>query len=227
MKTRSNHKRTSKKTIISNTGFIGASFVDTEELETHRYHFSKKHPSIIHHVLNGLLQAACSLFQNHNIPAYISCEYLPKENKIGLILSKNPFDKKEGVLYFIDYLYEIGHLKHQKPLKGEISNTGFIGVIFVDLSYTKRFNFEMELKMIPAFVINFMEPLKEIFHQNKIHLYISGIELEKENKIGFVLSKKPYDERNEANLYFKEYLRERGLLKDAKENVFIQVHRKA
>lgn len=218
-------KKAAKTPTISNTGFIGASFIDTEELQKHTYYFTRKHPLIIHHVINGLLKAACSLFQKHNIPAYITCEYLRSEKKIGLILSKKPFSKEEGVNYFIEYLREIGHLKNDNPIKGEISNTGFIGVIFVDLSYAKRFSFDMELKMLPAFIINFMEPLKEIYHQNKIHLYASGVELEKENKLGFVLSKKPYDERAEANLYFKEYLRERGLLKDIKDNVFVQVHR--
>ncbi|WP_420486180.1 hypothetical protein [Gottfriedia acidiceleris] len=218
-------KRNSKTPIISNTGFIGASFIDMEELQENQYYFTRKHPLIIHEVLNGLLQAACALFQKQNIPAYIACEYLREEKKIGLILSKKPFEKEEGIRYFIEYLREIGHLNNEKTIRAEISNTGFIGVIFVDLSYITRFTFETEMKLLSAFAINFMEPLKEIYHQNKIHLYMSGVELQKEDKLGFVLSKNPYDERKEANLYFKEYLRERGMLKNYKENVFIQRHR--
>lgn len=218
-------KRKSKTPIISNTGFIGASFIDLEELQENQYYFTRKHPLIIHEVLNGLLQAACALFQKQSIPAYITCEYLRDEKKIGLILSKKPFEKKEGILYFIEYLREIGHLNNDKTIRAEISNTGFIGVIFVDLSYITRFTFDAEMKLLSAFAIHFMEPLKEIYQQNKIHLYMSGVELQKEDKLGFVLSKNPYDEQKEANLYFKEYLRERGLLKNYKENVFIQRHR--
>ena len=65
-------KRNSKTPIISNTGFIGASFIDMEELQENQYYFTSKHPLIIHEVLNGLLQAACALFQKQNIPAYIA-----------------------------------------------------------------------------------------------------------------------------------------------------------
>ena len=45
-------------------------------------------------------------------------------------------------------------------------------------------------------------PVKELFLRHNVPAYISTSHLEEQNKLGFVLSVKPYDERAEADLYF-------------------------
>ncbi|TYR80472.1 hypothetical protein FZC66_08800 [Priestia megaterium] len=212
---------------LSNTGFIGATFADTNELLTNEYHFSRKHMKITHHVLDALLQGVTHLFQQNRIEAAISCVYLPKYKKIGLVLSKQPFGRREGVGYFINYLKEIGHIDWEEKTKEyEIHNTSFIGVIFADLDKISKFTFEFELQLLSKFVKDLIIPAKELFLQHHVKAYISGVENEDQHKVGFVLSIKPYDER-EADLYFIEYLKERGLYEeDEPEEELIPIHTK-
>ncbi len=220
--TKHSRKKTSSPT-LSNTGFIGATFTDLDDLTKYEYYFSRKKLQITHHVLDGLLQGSSILFSQHGIPAHISCIYLPKQKKIGLVLSKKPFRRKEGKSYFINYLREVGHLNEDEKIKEhEIFNTGFIGVIFADLSKVERFTFQFELELLSQFLKGLIIPAKELFLRHNIQAYISSVELTNEGKIGFVLSKKPYDERKEADLYFIEYLKERGLYEEEEE--FIPIH---
>jgi len=198
---------------ISNTGFIGSVFIDTLELQKKSYYFSRKRLHITHHVLDGLAQATSSLFAEHGVTAYLSCAYLHKQKKIGFILSTKPFKETEGVAYFKNYLIEKnfynGNIEEEHYQ--EVFNTGFIGVVFADLSSIDRFNFEFEMSLLSKLMKDMIIPVKELFLRNKIPAYISTVELEDQHKLGFVLSVKPYDERAEADLYFEMYLRERGL----------------
>ncbi|MDQ0242485.1 hypothetical protein J2S09_000021 [Bacillus fengqiuensis] len=213
---------------ISNTGFIGATFADQDELMKHEYYFSRKSMQITHHVLDGLLQGVNCVFEEHGVPAYLSCVYLPKYKKMGLVLSTNSFRKREGIGYFINYLKEIGHIDWEEKTKEyEIHNTGFIGVVFADLEKIERFTFEFEMKLITKFVKELVIPAKELFLQHHVKAYISGVECSDQNKLGFVLSVKPYDERKEADLYFKEYLKERGFYEeDEDEQELVPIHTK-
>jgi hypothetical protein len=198
---------------ISNTGFIGSVFVDTLELQKRQYYFSRRKLQLTHHVLDGLAQATSTLFIEHNISVYLSCVYLHKQKKIGFVLSIKPFEKAEGMAYFTNYLIEKNFYRGEWNDKEqiEIFNTGFIGVVFADLSDIERFTFDFELTILSKLVKDMIIPVKELFLRNKVPAYVSGVELEDQNKLGFVLSIKPYDEKAEANLYFKEYLKERGL----------------
>ncbi|MDT2046870.1 hypothetical protein CHN50_02885 [Priestia aryabhattai] len=225
----SNRKR--KKPLpptLSNTGFIGATFADTNELLANEYHFSRKQMKITHHVLDALLQGVTQLFQQHNVEAALSCVYLPKYKKIGLVLSKQPFGRREGIGYFINYLKEVGHIDWDEKTKDyEIHNTSFIGVVFADLEKISKFTFEFELQLLAKFVKELIIPAKELFLQHHIRAYISGVENDEQHKLGFVLSIKPYDERKEADLYFVEYLKERGLYEaDESEEELIPIHTK-
>jgi len=224
-------KRTSKKAstpILSNTGFIGATFADTEELTKHEYYFPRKNLQITHYVLDGLLQGVNHVFKNNHVPAYLSCVYLHKYKKLGLVLSTSPFEKTEGTGYFINYLKEIGHISwEEKTREYEIHNTSFIGVVFADLSKIERFTFEFEMELISKFIKELIIPAKELFLQHNVKAYISGVENTDQHKVGFVLSVKPYDERKEAELYFIEYLRERGFYEeDEDEDELVPIHSK-
>lgn len=198
--------------IISNTGFLGATFVDTIEIEENAYHFPRASLQIVHHVLNGLLQASTSIFNEHGISAHLACVYLKRQKKLGLVLSKQKFTEKEGEAYFHNYLLErnlydgIGGFR-------DVYNTGFLGAVFIDLSNIERFTYEFEMKLLLNLIKSFLIPAKELFISHNIKAYISGVEISSQDKIGFVLSKKPYDEKKEADLYFAEYLKERGLFK--------------
>jgi hypothetical protein len=213
---------------ISNTGFIGATFADKEELMKYEYYFSRKSMQLTHRVLDGLLQGVNRVFEEHGTPAYLSCVYLPKYKKIGLVLSTKSFGRREGIGYFINYLKEIGHIDWEEKTKEyEIHNTGFIGVVFADLEKIERFTFEFEMKLISKFVKELIIPAKELFLQHHVKAYISGVECPDQNKLGFVLSVKPYDERKEADLYFIEYLKERGFYEeDEEEQELVPIHTK-
>ncbi|HDX9577331.1 hypothetical protein M3215_19210 [Bacillus cytotoxicus] len=198
---------------ISNTGFIGSVFIDTLELQKKSYYFSRKRLHIAHHVLDGLAQATSSLFVEHNVNAHLSCVYLHKQKKIGIVLSSKPFKEAEGIAYFKNYLIEKNFYNENVEEENyqEIFNTGFIGVVFADLSSIDRFNFDFEMTLLSKLMKDMIIPVKELFLRNNIPAYISTVELEDQHKMGFVLSVKPYDERAEADLYFEMYLRERGL----------------
>lgn len=221
-------KRKKLPPTLSNTGFIGATFADTDELARNEYHFPRKQMKITHHVLDALLQGATHLFQQHKVEAAISCVYLPKYKKIGLVLSKQPFGRNEGIGYFINYLKEIGHIEWDEKTKDyEIHNTSFIGVVFADLEKIAKFTFDFELELLSKFVKDLIIPAKELFLQHNVKAYLSGVENENQHKVGFVLSIKPYDERKEADLYFVEYLKERGLYEeDESEEELVPIHTK-
>ncbi|PTN41644.1 hypothetical protein DAY12_30715, partial [Bacillus thuringiensis] len=85
------------------------------------------------------------------------------------------------------------------------------GVVFADLCSIDRFNFEFEMGMLTKLMKDMIIPVKELFLRHNVPAYISTSHLEEQNKLGFVLSVKPYDERAEADLYFEAYLKERGL----------------
>ncbi|EEK94531.1 hypothetical protein bcere0027_23880 [Bacillus cereus AH676] len=199
--------------IISNTGFIGSVFIDTLELQKKSYYFARKKLQIVHHVLDGLSGATSALFKEHNISAYMSCVYLHKQKKIGFVLSTKPFEQSDGVAYFVNYLIEKNFYGgHDEDVEyQEVFNTGFIGVVFADLSSIDRFNFEFEMGMLTKLMKDMIIPVKELFLRHNVPAYISTSHLEEQNKLGFVLSVKPYDERAEADLYFEAYLKERGL----------------
>ncbi|WP_342772874.1 hypothetical protein [Ectobacillus funiculus] len=198
---------------ISNTGFIGSVFVNTNDLQKRQYYFSRKYMQVAHHVLDGLAKAISALFSEHQHPVYLSCIYLPKQKKIGFVLSVKPFDEAEGIAYFTNYLIEknfyIG-MEDEAQLP-EIFNTGFIGVVFADLLEIERFTFEFEMNVLVKLMKDMIIPAKELFLRHQIPAYISAVHLEDQHKLGFVLSVKPYDEKTEADLYFIEYLKERGL----------------
>ncbi|ABS22152.1 hypothetical protein ACRS6Y_08640 [Bacillus cytotoxicus] len=198
---------------ISNTGFIGSVFIDTLELQKKSYYFSRKKLQIVHHVLDGLAEATSSLFHEHEVAAYISCVYLHKQKKIGFVLSTKLFEQTDGIAYFKNYLIEKNFYgkTDQEVEYQEVFNTGFIGVVFADLSSIDRFNFEFEMNMLFKLMKDMIIPVKELFLRHNIPAYISTSHLETQNKVGFVLSIKPYDERAEADLYFETYLKERGL----------------
>ena len=65
--------------------------------------------------------------------------------------------------------------------------------------------------MLTKLMKDMIIPVKELFLRHNVPAYISTSHLEEQNKLGFVLSVKPYDERAEADLYFEAYLKERGL----------------
>lgn len=228
MAARKRQSKAKSPIMISNTGFIGAAFADQDELMKHEYYFSRKSMQITHHVLDGLLQGVNCVFEEHGVPACLSCVYLPKYKKMGLVLSTRSFRKREGVGYFINYLKEIGHIDWEEKTKEyEIHNTGFIGVVFADLEKIEQFTFEFEMKLIAKFVKELVIPAKELFLQHHVKAYISGVECPDQNKLGFVLSVKPYDERKEADLYFKEYLKERGFYEeDEDEQELVPIHTK-
>ncbi|WP_028400552.1 hypothetical protein [Ectobacillus panaciterrae] len=207
-----NKRRARKKhtPTISNTGFIGSVFLDTLELHRKQYYFSRRRLHIIQHVLDGLAQATSSLFEEHNVSVHLSCVYLHEQQKIGFVLSSKPFQKAEGIAYFTNYLIEKKFYKDETAEYLEIFNTGFIGVVFADLSHINRFTFDFEMSLLSKLIKDMIVPVKELFLRNKIPAYISGVELEEQNKLGFVLSIKPYDEKAEAALYFEAYLKERG-----------------
>ena len=218
-------RRGRKKTppIISNTGFIGAAFADTIEITKHEYYFSRKNMRIVHRVLDGLLQAASAVFHKNNLTAYMSCVYLPKQKKIGIVLSKTPFDKYEGDAYFNNYLKEHKHfVGRNKDEYEEIFNTGFLGVVFADLASVEKYTFDEEIHMLKHLFKQMIIPVKELFTQNRIKVYMSGVELEDQNKLGYVLSSKPYEEK-EANLYFIEYLKEWDLYESDEEEEYIPI----
>ncbi|WP_459503752.1 hypothetical protein [Bacillus sp. C1] len=196
---------------ISNTGFIGSVFIDTLELQKKSYYFARKKLQIVHHVLDGLGGATSALFKEHNISAHMSCVYLHKQQKIGFVLSTKPFEQADGIAYFKNYLIEKNFYDAQEEEFQEVFNTGFIGVVFADLSSIDRFNFEFEMSMLSKLMKDMIIPVKELFLRHNIPAYISTSHLEEQNKLGFVLSVKPYDERAEADLYFETYLKERGL----------------
>jgi hypothetical protein len=208
---------------ISNTGFIGSVFLDTLELEKKQYYFSRKKLQVVQYVLGGLAQATSALFAEHNVSAYLSCVYLHKQQKIGFVLSFKPFEEAEGVAYFTNYLIEKKFYRGEEPEHLEIFNTGFIGVVFADLSHIDRFTFDFEMNLLSKLMKDMIVPVKELFLRNKIPAYISGVELEEQQKIGFVLSVKPYDEKAEAELYFETYLKERGLYIGEEENEIDQI----
>ncbi|MFJ8526570.1 hypothetical protein [Bacillus sp. NPDC094106] len=198
---------------ISNTGFIGSVFIDTLELQKKSYYFARKKLQIVHHVLDGLAGATSSLFKEHTISAHMSCVYLHKQKKIGFVLSTKPFEQADGIAYFKNYLIEKNFYgdNDQEAEYQEVFNTGFIGVVFADLSSIDRFNFDFEMSMLSKLMKDMIIPVKELFLRHNIPAYISTSHLEEQNKLGFVLSVKPYDERAEADLYFETYLKERGL----------------
>lgn len=209
--------------IISNTGFIGAAFADTIEVSKHEYYFSRKNMRIVHRVLDGLLKASSAMFHKHKVPAYMSCVYLPKQKKIGIVLSKTPFDNYEGQAYFNNYLKEHKHyIGKDKDDYDEIFNTGFLGVVFADLSAVEKFTFVEEVSMLKHLFKQMIIPVKELFIQNRIRIYMSGVELEDQNKFGYVLSTKTYEEK-EANLYFIEYLKEWGVYEGDEEEEMIPI----
>ncbi len=72
---------------------------------------------------------ATHLFQQHKVEAAISCVYLPKYKKIGLVLSKQPFGRNEGIGYFINYLKEIGHIEWDEKTKDTKYEWGIIRVL--------------------------------------------------------------------------------------------------
>ncbi|HDR7807236.1 MULTISPECIES: hypothetical protein [Bacillus] len=198
--------------IISNTGFIGSVFIDTLELQKKSYYFARKKLQIVHHVLDGLSGATSALFKEHNISAYMSCVYLHKQKKIGFVLSTKPFEQSDGIAYFVNYLIEKNFYGNDEEVEyQEVFNTGFIGVVFADLCSIDRFNFEFEMGMLTKLMKDMIIPVKELFLRHNVPAYISTSHLEEQNKLGFVLSVKPYDERAEADLYFEAYLKERGL----------------
>ncbi|MEJ1517614.1 hypothetical protein ACWKTZ_21055 [Bacillus cereus] len=203
---------------ISNTGFIGAAFADTMELLKNEYYFARKHMKIAHRVLDGLLQASSLMFQQHDVAAYMSCIYLSKQKKIGIILSTKPFTNKEGESYFINYLKERNHYIGKDKDYHEIFNTGFIGVVFADLSSIEKYTFSEEISLLKHLFNQMIIPVKELFLQNKVRVYMSGVESSEQNKLGYVLSVKPYDEK-EADLYFIEYLKERGVYEGDEEEI--------
>ncbi|MDM5155107.1 hypothetical protein QUF88_15185 [Bacillus sp. DX1.1] len=205
---------------ISNTGFIGSVFIDTLELQKKSYYFARKKLQIVHHVLDGLSDATSSLFSEHNIAAHMSCVYLHKQKKIGFVLSTKPFEQADGVAYFKNYLIEKNFYHDHDVEYQEVFNTGFIGVVFADLSSIDRFNFDFEMSMLSKLMKDMIIPVKELFLRHNIPAYISTSHLEEQNKLGFVLSVKPYDERAEADLYFEMYLKERGLfIGDEEEDI--------
>ncbi|MBO9129228.1 hypothetical protein [Bacillus sp. 165] len=204
--------------IISNTGFIGSVFIDTLELQKRHYYFSRKKLQLTHHVLDGLAQAMNALFTEHAISAYLSCVYLHTQKKIGYVLSVKPFEKAEGISYFTNYLIEKNFYTGEEKEYQEIFSTGFIGAAFADLSGMERFTFGSELKILSKLIKNMIIPVKELFLRHGVPAYISGVELEDQNKLGFVLSRKPYDEQAEAVLYFTEYLKERGFYEAESED---------
>ncbi|MFP3727702.1 hypothetical protein U8V72_21185 [Priestia filamentosa] len=209
--------------IISNTGFLGAAFADTLELSKYEYYFSRKNMRIVHRVLDGLLQAASTVFENNQLSAYMSCAYLPKQKKIGIVLSRTRFSHREGEAYFNNYLKEHNHyIGRNKDKYDEIFNTGFLGVVFADLSAVEKYTFEDEVQMIKHLFKQMIIPVKELFIQNRIKVYMSGVELEDQDKIGYVLSSKPYEEK-EADLYFVEYLKEWDLYESDEEEDYIPI----
>lgn len=200
---------------ISNTGFIGSVFLDTLELQQNRYYFSRKKLHIAHRLLDRLAHAISSLFTEHHVPAYLACVYVPHEQKIGFVLSTKPFEKTEGIAYFTNYLIEKNMLINKLDvLQQEIFNTGFIGVVFADLSHVERFTFEFERNLLSKLITDMIIPVKELFLRNNIPAYISGVEITEQHKLGWVLSVKPYDEKLEAILYFEAYLKELGFYVD-------------
>jgi hypothetical protein len=212
---------------ISNTGFIGAAFADQGKWVKYEYYFSRKSMQMTHHILDGLLQDVNAVFADHGVPAYLSCVYLPKYKKLGLVLSASSFRRREGIGYFINYLKEIGQIdKDEKTKEYEIHNTGFMGVVFADLEKIDRYTFEHEIKIIEKFMKELVIPVKELFLQHHVKAYISGVQCADQQKIGFVLSVKPYDERREAELYFREYLREEGVYKEEETDESIPIHTK-
>ncbi|WP_110113351.1 hypothetical protein [Bacillus sp. CGMCC 1.16541] len=225
-----NQKKNKKKLppTLSNTGFIGATFADKNEILKNEYYFPRKSMKITHHVLDALLQGTSHVFAQHDVPAFLSCAYLPKYKKLGLVLSTKPFSKREGLGYFINYLKEIGHIDWEEKTKEyEIHNTSFIGVVFADLEKIERFTFDFEMELVSKFIKELIIPAKELFLQHNVKAYISGVENEQQHKLGFVLSIKPYDERKEAELYFVEYLKERGLYEyDEDEEELVPIHTK-
>ena len=66
----------------------------------------------------------------------MSCVYLHKQKKIGFVLSTKPFEQSDGVAYFVNYLIEKNFYGgHDEDVEyQEVFNTGFIGVVFADLS---------------------------------------------------------------------------------------------
>lgn len=198
---------------ISNTGFIGSVFMDTLDLQKQSYYFARKKLQITHHILDGLAKATSSLFADHGVTAYLSCVYLHKQQKIGFVLSKKPFEEAEGIAYFKNYLIEKNFYNDNTVNEQleEVFNTGFIGVVFADLSSIDRFTFDIEMNILEKLMKDMIIPVKELFLRHNIPAYISAVQLEEQQKIGFVLSIKPYDERAEADLYFEMYLKEHGL----------------
>ncbi|MCP8970798.1 hypothetical protein [Ectobacillus ponti] len=213
---------------ISNTGFIGSVFVDTSELRRKQYYFSRKKLHVAHHVLDGLAQAASHLFVSHGVLAYLSCVYMEDQQKIGFVLSSKPFQPQEGRAYFKNYLLERNFYAGAAEVDfEEVFNTGFLGVVFADLSGMLRYTFDIEMNILVKLMKDMMIPVKELFLRNRITAYLSSVELEDQEKLGFVLSVKPYDEKAEAELYFQEYLRERGFyLEEEDELEQIVIRRK-
>lgn len=212
----SSKKRT--KPTISNTGFLGAVYVDKVTLSnTTKYFFARKKLKITHHVMEGLMQVISNIFVENHIQAHISCVYLAEEEKLGFVLSKSPFIRQvEDKSYFINYLREMGHLRfdHNKEQEHEIFSTGFIGCVFADLrAFGNKFTYNIEINIIENLVRGIMIPIKELFIEHGSPCYISGVEIEEGAQLGFVLSKKAFDER-EAPLYFENYLTEIGVLKE-------------
>ena len=77
--------------------------------------------------------------------------------------------------------------------------------------------------MLTKLMKDMIIPVKELFLRHNVPAYISTSHLEEQNKLGFVLSVKPYDERAEADLYFEAYLKERGLFIVMKKMILIRL----
>ena len=96
----------------------------------------------------------------------MSCVYLHTQKKIGFVLSTKPFEQSDGVAYFVNYLIEKNFYgDHDEDVEyQEVFNTGFIGVVFADLSSIDRFNFEFEMGMLTKLMKDMIIPVKELFY---------------------------------------------------------------
>lgn len=195
--------------VISNTGFIGVSFVDTNDLTKESYPKKSKHLRISPQVMEQLMKWMASMFTAQNNPVFASCVYYKPLQIIGFVLSSTPYSEKEGKAYFLDYLRDYGYpIEYTDEM---ISNTGFRGAVFVDLSTNTPFTFEFEIGILTKLMPQMFEPIRNSL--GKLGNYASVIYAPEQNKIGFVLSLKPF-EKDEGVYYFLDWLEEKGLSKE-------------
>ncbi len=111
--------------------------------------------------------------------------------------------------------------KKQTPI---ISNTGFIGSVFIDTLELQKKSYyfaRKKLQIVHHVLDGLSGATSSLFKEHNISAYMSCVYLHKQKKIGFVLSTKPF-EQSDGVAYFVNYLIEKNFYGDHDEDVEYQ-----